>query len=78
MDKNMQNIRIQTNAAHKPNTPPEVLAAILKDDTWTLRVGVAQNPPVHPDVLAILVKDQDGKVQPAAPSELLALLAGSV
>ena len=70
--------------AQNPNTPPETLAALAKDEDWSMRWIVAYNPNTPPETLAALAKDEDYTVrlrvaqQFNTPPEVLAALAKDI
>ena len=48
--------------ASYPNTSPETLALLAKDEDWSIRYYVAKNPNTSPEVLALLANDEDSYV----------------
>jgi len=64
------------------SAPPEVLAALVGDEEWHVREGVARNPSTPPGALTALATDGSGSMRatvagnPSTPPEVLAVLAG--
>jgi hypothetical protein len=70
--------------ANNPNTPPETLTILARDEDWRVRYGVACNPNTPPETLTILARDGDSYVRhgvaknPNTPPETLTILARDV
>jgi hypothetical protein len=67
--------------ARNPNTPPEVLTILARDEDYWVRCGVARSPNTPPETLTILARDKDWGVRcgvawnPNTPPEILTFLA---
>lgn len=74
---------VQEKMAHNPDTPPKVLARLVRDaaSDW-VSLRLAQNPSTPPEALAQLAGDRSEEVRigvadnPNTPPEVLAQLAG--
>jgi hypothetical protein len=49
--------------ANNPNTPPETLTFLARDENWSVRCRVAYNPNTPPEILTILARDKDVDVR---------------
>jgi hypothetical protein len=49
--------------AQNPNTPPETLTILARDEGVGVRCSVADNPNTPPEILTILARDEDGYVR---------------
>ena len=49
--------------ADNPNTPPEILTILARDEYWSVRYGVARNPNTPPEILTILARDENDYVR---------------
>ena len=45
--------------ANNPNTPPETLTILARDEDSYVRYSVAQNPNTPPETLTFLARDED-------------------
>jgi len=67
--------------ARNPNTPPEILTILARDENLNVRWRVARNPNTPPEILTILAQDKDEYVRwnvaqnPNTPPEILTTLA---
>jgi HEAT repeat protein len=67
--------------AQNPNTPPEALTLLARDENSSVRWRVAQNPNTPPEILTILARDENWNVRwgvaqnPNTPPEILTHLA---
>jgi hypothetical protein len=67
--------------AYNPNTPPEILTLLARDENYYVRCVVAQNPNTPPEILTILARDEVWSVRwrvalnPNTPPESLTILA---
>ena len=67
--------------ANNPNTPPEILTILARDEDWDVRCRVAQNPNTPPEILTLLARAENRYVRygvannPNTPPEILTLLA---
>jgi hypothetical protein len=67
--------------AQNPNTPPETLTLLARDENEDVRCYVAQNPNTPPEILTLLARDKDGDVRWGValnhntPPEILTILA---
>jgi hypothetical protein len=67
--------------ARNPNTPPETLTILARDEDSYVRWGVARNPNTPPETLTILARDENSDVRywvawnPNTPPETLTILA---
>jgi len=44
--------------AYNPNTPPEILTILARDEDVDVRCGVAHNPTIPPEILTLLARDE--------------------
>jgi hypothetical protein len=49
--------------AKNPNTPPETLTILARDEDSDVRRGVANNPNTPPETLTILARDENSDVR---------------
>ena len=49
--------------AQNPNTPPEILTILARDEDEDVRWRVAHNPNTPPEILTHLARDKDGDVR---------------
>ena len=49
--------------AQNPNTPPETLTILARDEGVGVRCSVADNPNTPPEILTILARDEDSWVR---------------
>jgi len=49
--------------ASNPNTPPEILTILARDEDEVVRRRVADNPNTPPEILTILARDEDYDVR---------------
>jgi hypothetical protein len=57
---------VRSGVAYNPNTPPETLTILARDEDWRVRRGVAYNPTTPPETLTILARDEDSDVRSTA------------
>jgi hypothetical protein len=81
MDLNKLTEEQKRDLTKNPNTPPETLSLLAKDEVVDVRWNVAKNPNTPPETLTILAKDENSCVRswvarnPNTPQEVLILLA---
>ncbi|MDR2637547.1 MAG: hypothetical protein LBB55_04345, partial [Zoogloeaceae bacterium] len=69
------------DTAKNPDTPPEILAGLVNDEFYWVRLAVAAHPRTPPEVLVMLARDADEDVRekvaehPHVPLEALRILA---
>jgi hypothetical protein len=74
-------IQERKDLALNPNTPPETLTLLARDEDLSVRCRVALNPNTPTETLTILARDEDWGVRwsvawnPNTPSESLVILA---
>ena len=74
-------IQERKDLARNPNTPPEILTILARDENLNVRWRVARNPNTPPEILTILAQDKDEYVRwnvaqnPNTPPEILTILA---
>lgn len=80
-DLNKMPAKDRFNLAENPNTPPELLVNLSKDNVVFVRVGVAGNPNAPPEALVYLSKDSNRAIieevarNPNTPPEALVYLS---
>jgi len=57
------NLAARRKAARNPATPPDLLAAFVKDPDVGVRLNLVRNPATPPDVIKALKGDPDPDVQ---------------
>jgi len=53
----------RSHVAQNPNTPPEALQELARDEDWNVRYRVAQNPSTPPAALQELARDENEYVR---------------